>query len=241
MEIKIYPTPAATSEAIAAELIQLVGNYSGDEFNVALSGGSSPQVLFDVLSNQFASKIPWGKIHFWWGDERCVPPEDNDSNFKMAKEHLLNKIGTQESLIHRIKGELTPEDACLQYINEIESSLPSKDGFPVFDLILLGMGTDGHTASIFPNQMELLDSEKICEVATFPTTGQKRVTLSGKVINNANAVFFLVTGSSKKDRVYEIIKKKDSALALPSYYIHPSKGKLVFYFDQEAAERITEE
>ena len=240
MEIKIYTNPVATAEAIATELMQLLSNYAGDEFNIALSGGSSPQILFDVLSKQFASKIPWEKLRFWWGDERCVPPEDNDSNFKMAKEHLLDEIGIKESSIHRIKGELTPGEACLQYIKEIEQSLPLRDRLPAFDLILLGMGTDGHTASIFPDQIHLLNSEKICEVSTFPGTGQKRVTLTGKIINNADRVFFLVTGDQKKDRVYEIIKKKDSAHALPSFYIHPAKGKLVFYFDREAAKKITE-
>ena len=238
-EIKTYPTTEATVEALASDLLQIISNSGRQKFNLALSGGNSPKILFDIMAGDyFAPKIPWECIHFWWGDERCVPPNNDDSNFKMAKEHLFDKIKTDLSHIHRIKGELVPEEACREYSREISMDLHHKNGLPVFDLILLGMGTDGHTASIFPDQMGLLDSENICEVATFPATGQKRVTLTGKVINNAERILFLVTGEQKKERVSEIIGKKDSAFSLPSYHICPEHGQLTYYFDKDAASEI---
>ncbi len=233
-EIKIYKTPKLVAESFAEELYQFVKN-SHRPVHIALSGGSTPALLFDVLAQDYAEKMPWEKIHFWWGDERCVPPSDNESNYKMTFDHLFSKITVLKDQVHRVRGEMTPADANTDYISEIERYVPQKKGWPVFDLIILGMGNDGHTASIFPHQPELLESDEVCAVATHPESGQKRVTLTGKVLNNAGLVYFLVTGLSKKERVAEILNKKDGAEKLPSFHIQPNEGKLVFFFDSDAA------
>jgi len=233
-EIKQYRTAQASAEAIA-KYIEILIPSDVERFDIALSGGTSPKILFDVLAGKFSKKICWDNVHFWWSDERCVPPEDNDSNYKMAKKHLLAPLKIDSCHIHRIKGELNPEEASIEYSAKIEKELKQREGIPVFNLILLGMGPDGHTASIFPNQMNLLKSDKCCEVSSFPATGQKRITFTVKLINNADQVIFFVPGSSKQQRIKEIICGEDQALKLPAYYICPKHGSLLFFLDDDSA------
>lgn len=237
--IKTYDDSAAVAQAFASDLLQLA-KQNTTPIHIALSGGSTPAILFDILAADYAQEMPWSKLHFWWGDERCVPPTDEQSNYKMTFDHLLSKVEMPEANIHRVKGELDPEVANENYITAIKAEVPFNAGLPVFDLIILGMGADGHTASIFPHEIELLESDQICAVATHPESGQKRVSLTGKVINNANAVSFLVTGSSKADRIDEIFNKKAGYEKLPSSYIKPVNGELNFYFDKAAAVNISQ-
>lgn len=236
-KLNIFETPKEVAEAFARQLFQLV-NQSDRSFHIALSGGSTPLLLFDHLAHDYFSQMPWNKIHFWWGDERCVPPSDDQSNYKMASDHLFNKITVESRQIHRIMGELPPEQACGQYIREIETHLNQQHHLPVFDLIMLGMGDDGHTASIFPNQMELLHAATTCEVTIHPQSGQHRVSLTGPVLNNAAYVSFLVTGKSKATRMAQIINHEPEASALPAYHVQPGPGRLSFYLDREAASGI---
>ena len=236
-KIKIFTDSQAVAEAFATDLFQFV-NKAGKPANIALSGGSTPALLFDILARQYSGRMDWSKIHFWWGDERCVPPTDEQSNYKMTVDHLLSKIEIPEKNIHRIMGEWSPNEANKTYINEILKHLPSVNGWPVFDLIILGMGNDGHTASIFPHEINLLDDPNICAVATHPETGQKRISLTGKVINNAQKISFLITGKSKADRVSEIFNKSAGYKKLPSSHIQPVNGQLCFYFDNAAASGI---
>ncbi len=236
-DIRILDNPKEVAEVFAKSLVLLL-KTDKRPFHIALSGGTTPKLLFNVLAEKYAKKVNWNGIHFWWGDERLVPPTDNESNFKMTQEHLLKHINIPAEQIHRVKGEMQPLKANSQYINEIKNSLPLENNLPVFDLVILGMGSDGHTASIFPNQLELILSEKICEIASHPETGQKRITLTGKVINNAKRVVFLVTGEQKKERVAEIINRHSEATKLPSFYIKPYNEQLTFYLDKAAAEGI---
>jgi len=236
-EIKLFDNPGLVAKAFAEELFALVSNSPGD-FHLALSGGSTPKLLFELLAREYHSKMPWDKIHFWWGDERCVPPTDDESNYKMTFNQLLGKIAIKAEQIHRIKGELDPEEACGQYIEEILDLVSLRNNLPSFDLIMLGMGDDGHTASIFPNQMNLLESDTDCAVATHPVTGQKRVSLTGPILNNAERIAFLVTGKSKAVRIAQIINRERSAVELPAYHIRPRHGQLAFYLDREAASMI---
>ena len=233
-EIKRYNTAQAAAEAIATYIEKLIPSFS-ERFDMALSGGSSPKILFDVLADKFAKKNFWNNVHFWWSDERCVPPGDNDSNYKMAKEHLLVPLGIESDHIHRIKGEILPEDSSKEYSNEIMESLKIREGVPVFDLILLGMGPDGHTASLFPDQMNLLKSDKCCEVSFFPATGQKRVTFTVKLINNAEQVILFVPGLSKQQRIKEIFSGEEQASKLPVNYIRPIHGRMIFFLDEDSA------
>ncbi len=237
-EVKIFADPNKVYDAIARKLVKLTHNSTQEIFDIALSGGNSPKGLFSLLSKSYADAIPWKRIHFWWGDERCVAPDDEQSNYKMTHDLLLSKIDIPKENIHRIKGEAVPEAEAIRYSAEIEKTLNSRGNDPVFDLILLGLGDDGHTASIFPDQLELFEHIQSCAVAKHPLTGQKRITITGNVLNNANRIFFLVTGESKAMRVSEIMNDSEAAKLLPAYYISPNNGELIWYLDEAAAAQI---
>lgn len=237
-EVKIFETPVKVYDAIANEILKLTQGSKQDVFDIALSGGNSPKGLFEFISKNYSDLIPWNRIHFWWGDERCVPADDDQSNYKMTKQYLLSNISIAEENIHRIKGENIPEEEALRYSKELETTLNSRGKDPVFDIILLGLGDDGHTASIFPDQLELFEDENSCAVAQHPITGQKRITITGNVLNNANQIFFLVTGENKSMRVSEIMNDNDAAKLLPAYYISPANGELIWFLDKAAASKI---
>lgn len=238
-EVRIFESPKKVYNAIAKEIIRLIQNSNQEVFDIALSGGNSPKKFFKKLSKKYVDQIPWERIHFWWGDERCVAPDDEQSNYKMSVEYLFSKVPVPEANIHRIKGEADPEEEALRYSKELEDTLNSRGKDPVFDIILLGLGEDGHTASIFPDQLELFEYEQSCAVAVHPITGQKRITITGNVLNNANQIFFLVTGSKKAMRIAEIMNDNDAAKLLPAYYISPTNGELIWFLDEEAAAQIS--
>ncbi len=237
-EVRIFKTPKKVFKAISKEIIKHAQKTNQPRFDIALSGGNSPKGLFKKMSKKYADKIPWERIHFWWGDERCVSPHDEESNYKMTVDYLLSKINIPKENIHRIRGERNPQEEAVRYSEEITSNLNQRGDIPVFDLIILGMGNDGHTASIFPNQMELLNDKNICAVAQHPTSGQKRITLTGTVINNANRIFFLVTGEGKATRISEIMNDDEKAKLLPVYHISPDNGRLIWFLDEAAASKI---
>ena len=261
--------------------------FAGEgRYDIAISGGSTPQVVFSALAAKYADSPLWQNTHFWWVDERMVPPGHPESNFGVANRLLFSKINIPEQNIHRIKGENEPQLEAESYAQQINSQVPAQisrllhsevplhDGRlensevfardsqstnpdltacndrptnpevpvhynrPVFDLIILGLGDDGHTASIFPDQMELLNSDLICAVAHHPVTGQARVTLTGKQINHASAVCFLVTGANKAARLSEIALKGEKARLLPASYILPENGELCWYCDTSAVELL---
>jgi len=231
----IYKNPEDLANKFADELMNWVQNHSGKVFHLAISGGKTPDLLFLALAKKYPDSLLWQKVHFWWVDERMVPPSDPESNFGVAQKLLFSQILIPEENVHRIKGENAPEAEALSYSTQINTHLPEQNEWPVFDLILLGMGDDGHTASIFPDQMHLLDSEHICEVATQPQSGQKRVTLTGRAISHAMMVCFLITGSNKAERLSEIWSNPEKANLLPAAHIHPENGDLKWYLDEPAA------
>lgn len=237
-KLYIFKNPEELAVQLADQLMEWVVKYSGKAFHLAISGGETPELLFSALAAKYADSPLWQKIHFWWVDERMVPATDPESNFGLVQKLLFSHILISEENIHRIKGENVPQAEALSYSAQIQESLTNHDGWPVFDLILLGMGDDGHTASIFPNQMELFGSDRICEVATHPLTGQKRVTITGKVINNAGKVCFLVTGANKADRLSEIWANQEKANLLPAAHIHPVSSDLAWFVDEQAAQFI---
>jgi len=235
LNTQIFDTPQAVAEAFAAEFVELVqNNYS---LTVALSGGSTPKILFDILAEKHAD-LDWTKLHFYWGDERCVPPTDGDSNYKMTVDHLLSKVDMPDANIHRVKGENDPAVEAVDYGKQIDTNLPSVNGMPQFDLVILGMGGDGHTASIFPHEIELLKAESTCAVATHPESGQIRVSLTGGVINNAKKVAFLVTGAGKTEKIDEIFHKTGGWESYPASYIAPTSGDLTWFMDKAAAAKL---
>ncbi len=231
--LKISQTAELVAQNVASDLATQVKR--GIPFHIALSGGSTPKILFEHLAAQYRESIPWGNVHLWWGDERCVAPDHADSNYRMTKESLLRGIILPPENVHRIKGEADPEEEALRYAAEMKRIMPILNGLPVFDLIWLGLGTDGHTASIFPHQSHLLHSPDWTAVATHPESGQKRITLTGPVINQAKKVGFLVTGESKAERASEIFEEKEGSEKYPASHISPPDGDLIWYLDRPAA------
>lgn len=236
-ELKIYDGAASVTKAFAKKLAEWINESRSPFFHIALSGGSTPKLLFRHLAENYKDTIDWSKVHFWWGDERMVPVDDDESNYKMTNELLLSQINIPEGNIHRVHGEEDPPTESVRYGDEIEMLVPEKETWPVFNLIILGMGDDGHTSSIFPNQMELLHSLDVCEVSTHPSSGQKRITLTGKVLNSAEKTAFLVTGQNKAERLQEIFTDSDKGRLLPAFHIHPA-GELFWFVDQAAAGKL---
>ena len=235
--INIFETPNELAVKFAGELVELAAGAAKGKrpLCISLSGGSTPELLFTVLGERFGNSVNWANIHFFWGDERCVSPDDPASNFGMARRTLFNRIDIPEPNLHRIKGENDPVNEAFRYSLEIAEFTTKRESWPVFDLVILGLGEDGHTASIFPSNISLLSSSRICEVARHPVTSQVRVTITGKVINNARKIAFLVTGSNKAAIVEKLLKKESPEQNYPASGIVPSYGELSWFLDREAA------
>jgi len=195
-------------------------------------------VVYEELAARYRERIPWSLVHLYWGDERCVPPDHPESNYRMCKAHLLDRIDIPPENIHRIRGESAPAPEAERYAALLGENLPVKYRSPQFDLVMLGLGEDGHTASIFPHEAKLWDSRAYCEVATHPASGQKRVTITGRLINNAARVAFLVTGAGKAEKVMEILQEKEGFENYPASRVSPRSGGLFWFLDKEAARRI---
>lgn len=231
MHLKIYPDSKTLAHQFAKDFKRWLPRKA--KVNIALSGGSTPKIIFQHWAEDYKNAIDWSRIHIYWGDERCVGPTDDQSNYRMTNDLLLKKIKIPKANIHRIKGENDPEKEATRYGKILAKHLPQKNNLPQFDLIMLGMGSDGHTASIFPHQMELLHATAFCGVATHPDSGQRRVTLNGPVINNARRVAFLITGSSKAKVLTTVLHQKRGFAKYPTAHIQPT-GDLFFYLDQAA-------
>lgn len=237
MEIQIFNSLQDLNESFTEWFKEI--NSSEKQITVALSGGTTPKSLFDYWSSLPQDEINWTKIKFFWGDERCVSPEDSESNFKMTKEHLFNNIKIPEENIFRIKGENNSTEEAMRYGELLNSELEQQNGTPVFDIVILGMGDDGHTASIFPHEIELWDNKNNCVTSTHPISGQIRVSITGKIINAAKNVVFLVTGKNKAEKVKEIIELPEVAeKKYPAALVQPDSENLYWYLDEAAAEMI---
>ena len=222
---------------MAADLISLIQktDKEGSSLTIAISGGNTPKFLFSVIAEKYSISADWNKVHLFWVDERCVPPDDPESNYGMTDRLLLGKINIPGKNIHRIRGEADPVAEAGRYSEEILKYTRHENKIPVFDIVILGMGEDGHTASIFPGNSELLYSDRICDTAIHPVSGQKRVTITGKVINNADAIIFIVTGQDKADIVSKIIGKRAEAVMFPASHIFSVRGNTTWLLDEEAS------
>ncbi|QBA64437.1 6-phosphogluconolactonase [Muriicola soli] len=238
MKLKLYQNKKELAIKFSAFLADWLKNKKS--VHLALSGGSTPKVIFEELSIPGKYPIEWSEVYLYWGDERCVPPGDEESNYKMTKDYLLENIEIPEENIRRIHGEDEPQKEASRYAQLLQDKLPQKDGVPVFDMVLLGMGEDGHTASIFPHEIHLWDSPWNCEVAIHPETGQKRITITGKIINQSKNVVFLVTGAGKKEKVSEILKKEGDYMQYPAALVAPKHGNLYWFMDQVAAQDVAD-
>lgn len=237
--LKIFPDSQTVATNFAADLVELIQSLLQKQttVSVCLSGGSTPKKLYQILASEYGKSVDWPSVHFYWGDERCVPPEDPASNFGEASRRLFSRIDIPPENIHRVIGEANPEDECTRYGQEILSNLNrNEDGLPEFDIVVLGMGDDGHTASIFPNQIDLIQSDRLCELATHPESGQRRITLTGPVLNSADNIFFLVTGQAKSEVLAKIILRSDGYEVFPTAHIAPDRSR--FYIDQAAGSEM---
>lgn len=238
----VFDTPIEVARAIA-ERIQTevkVKNKLSLPFNIAISGGNTPRILFNLLADEFLESIPWHLVRLFWVDERCVPPTHPESNFGMTFESLLKFVSIPDGNIFRMQGELDPQTEAIRYQQLLENELTLENGFPVFDMVLLGMGDDGHTASIFPSDLTLIQSDLAVSVGVHPLTGQKRITLTIPTLNRAKEVLFFITGSSKSEILKQIFDHHSETIQtkLPASYVHSSTGMTDFYLDKTAAQDL---
>lgn len=236
-EVKIFPSTESAAENLAELFFKKSESYysSKKKLYVAVSGGNTPQIFFNKLAEKYKESISWNNICFFWVDERCVAPTDSNSNYGMTKQYLLDIIQIPAENIFRIQGENDPLKEAVRYSSVIKKNVPERNNLPSFDLTILGMGSDGHTASIFPNQLHLIKSGKICETAIHPQTFQKRITLTGTIINNSSQIVFFVTGENKSKILADILNSSGNSKLLPAAYIKPIDGKLSWYLDKDAA------
>ncbi|MEA3460891.1 MAG: 6-phosphogluconolactonase, partial [Bacteroidota bacterium] len=232
----IYPDRDSMTAAFVCEFSRTLEEYAekGRQIHIALSGGSTPLSIFRQLTGQ-TTREEWSHVSLYWGDERCVPPDHPESNYGNARETLLDPLGLDKDLIHRIRGEEPPPEEADRYSKELLKFLPSKNGFPVFDWIWLGLGADGHTASIFPQEIELWTSGAPCVVTRHPDSGQTRISLSGGVLNAAKRVTFITSGEEKASVIQEIFMKEGKYMSYPAFYVSPVSDNLEWYMDQNAA------
>jgi 6-phosphogluconolactonase len=242
--IRRFPDPEAVSRAAAQDLVELARAAIGERgrFWVALSGGSTPRRMYEILSEGPRwAQIDWSGVEFFWGDERMVPPEHPESNYGVAAATLLGKLGIAPERIHRIHGELPdPEQAAARYQDELARvfAVPSDGLPPIFDLILLGMGPDGHTASLFPFSQALTERRHWVVGHHVASLGKPRITMTPPILNRAAEVRLLVTGADKAGALREALLGPREPERLPVQLVAPEAGRLVWLVDRAAAAEL---
>jgi 6-phosphogluconolactonase len=239
MSVEIFRTPDEMAKAVAnrfaARAIEAVS--ARGRFTASLGGGKTPVALYTLLAKApFVSQIPWARVHLFWGDERCVPPDHPDSNYRMIREFLLDHVPIPPANVLRMPGEMDPAEAAARYEERLrEFFVTHGDGFPVLDFILLGLGEDGHTASLFPGTRSIREPARW--VVGHYVDAQKgwRITLTPPVINAARMVAFIVAGAGKAAVMKEILEGPFRPDTLPAQIVRPAGGDLVWMLDREAA------
>ena len=242
VSIQITENIAELSRLAAERFVQLAiaTVQEKERFTVALAGGSTPKSLYSLLANPeepFSAQLPWDRIGFFWGDERHVPPDHPDSNYRMAWESMLSHAPVPAANIHRIKGEyLDATKAAEDYEGVLQRVFNLRPGqLPRFDLILLGLGSDGHTASLFPGSAVLHEKKKLVAAVWIEKLGTSRITLTPPVLINAAVVIFLVSGSAKADALHEVLEGNQDYERLPARLIRANEGRVLWLVDQGAA------
>jgi 6-phosphogluconolactonase len=241
-EIRALTTPQELFAAAAEEVVRTANEAVAQRsrFTIALSGGSTPKSLYNLLATNARTALPWDRMFFFWGDERHVPPTDPDSNYRMADETLLSKIPVAAGNVFRIKAENPDAAAVAQaYEQTILKFFQLKSGeVPNFDLILLGMGPDGHTASLFPGTTALQEKSHLVVANWVEKMKTHRITLTLPVLNAARCVTFLVSGSDKASVLREVLEEDVPAEQYPSKLVRPAAGKLIWLLDRAAASQL---
>ena len=235
MKVTVFPSSIETSRGLILRLVEIMNNEPDRIFNIAVSGGSTPALMFDLWANEYMETTPWNRMCIYWVDERCVPPDDSDSNYGMMRNLLLGMAPIPYENVFRIRGEVKPVKEAARYSELVKQQVPSKQGWPEFDIILLGAGDDGHTSSIFPGQENLLSSDHMYEVSLNPHNGQRRIAMTGTPIINAKQVIFLITGRNKSEVVEEICTSGDTS---PAAYIAHHAKQVDLFLDSHAASKI---
>ena len=238
--VEVWPDARALTNR-AAELFVETARQSAaarDRFTVALAGGSTPRALYELLAGEvYAPRVPWEATHVFWSDERCVPPESDESNYRMAHEAMLARVPVPIEQIYRMHGEDEPERAASDYEKILRENFDENP--PRFDLILLGMGDDGHTASLFPGSNALLDADHLVSAPFIEKLKANRLTMTAPVINAARSVTFLVTGEGKAATLRAVREGARDTRPFPSQLVDPVNGELIWLVDEAAASGLS--
>ena len=242
-----FPDSESIAEYAAGEFVRLAKDaiWSRGVFHVALAGGSTPQRMYQLLATpKYARKVEWNSVQIYFGDERAVEPDHDDSNFNMAQNALLDTLPLHHSQVHRMAGERGDLNAAArEYEGVMERFFAVKrdHALPRFDLVLLGMGKDGHTASLFPFTAALKEQDRWVVANEVPQLNTNRLTLTAPVINAARAVFFLVSGTDKSESLERVLEGPANTLELPSQLVDPIDGEHVWLVDEAAASHLKKE
>ncbi|WP_150539250.1 6-phosphogluconolactonase [Actinobacillus vicugnae] len=232
MNTIIFPTAQQVVEKIAQEFV--LYSQLNRPVHISLSGGSTPKLLFKTLAQApFNTEIQWQNLHFWWGDDRMVLPTDPESNYGEVQKLLFDHIQIPNENIHRIRGEQPVEQELARFSQELTACVPNL----AFDWIILGMGNDGHTASLFPHQTDFNDPN-VAVIAKHPESGQIRISKTAKLIEQAKRITYLVTGEAKAEVLKEISETPAEQLAYPAARIKAKQGVTEWYLDKEAAKLL---
>lgn len=237
-ELRVFPGPAEVAAAAAAEVLARGAEAvtARGAFALALAGGSTPRVLYALLADPggpFATRMPWQRTQVFFGDERHVPPDHPDSNFRMASQSLLERVPVPAENVHRIRGEVPDADAAAAaYERELRAALGEP---PALDLVLLGLGEDGHTASLFPGSPALEERERWVVAPWVERLGKRRITLTLPALEAARQVLFLVTGAGKSAALRRALREPASAEPVPASRVRPGNGRVLWLADRAAA------
>ncbi|MCK4738650.1 MAG: 6-phosphogluconolactonase [Deltaproteobacteria bacterium] len=244
MDIRVFKNPDDLAKGAAKLFFERLLSSSGKCFSVALAGGNTPLKLYQEISKTASSvedNLPftqWEKVHFFFGDERCVSPSSSESNYKFARDELTSKIRITENQVHRIKGELGAVDGAKEYTRELSGFFAPKK--VSFDIVFLGLGTDGHTLSVFPGfDSNNYDESELVVSTTSKSHKYDRITLTPEVVNNSNLTIFLVSGESKATALKEALEGDLKTKDFPAKLIHPKNNNLIWMVDKEAASLLS--
>ena len=240
----VEPDAAALARRAAQYFVEMVEEAVGGRgrARIAISGGSTPKAAFQMLGDPrepWRGRMQWDRLELYWVDERCVPPGDEQSNYRMTREALLDRTPLRPEQIHRMEGELEPDEAAARYESELRNSFRLEGAeVPRFDLVALGLGPDGHTASLFPHTEALHEMSRLVTANHVPQMDSWRITLTWPVINRANSVFFLISGADKAQILKEVLAGPRDVERLPSQLIRPASGILTLILDESAAAEL---
>lgn len=238
-ELRIFDNPEITCAALASSFAEIARQcFAGcGRFTVALSGGDTPRRLYEILAEAYRDSLPWAKIHVFWGDDRFVPHEDRSSNYRMAKEAMLDHLPLPPGNIHPMPTFFQdPRDGAAEYEATLKETF--HNAWPRFDLMLQGMGADGHTASLFPHSPALHEKSRWVVAVQSETPPPFRLTVTPPVINHAGRVWFLVTGEDKAEALAQVLGGEADPNEVPSAIVRPEDGEVIFWTDQAAASAV---